>query len=314
MKISKKSFLLALMASVGFGAACSADGTGAVPPGTYATAGAPGPFGGTMGTVVDSGGTVAAGGSSSVEIKSSADSGGAGSSTVQAGTPAASTSPSAGSTAITTIPSGGNSGTAGASKPSTTAVGGSTGGGRTATAGTIAAGGTTAEAGSTARGGTIAAGGTTGAGGTTARTGGTTAAGGAGGSASTGTGASNWWPTAYDANVSPNGKHNVGKACLSCHKTGGQGPAWLFGGTIYDQAGSTGVGHVQVGIKDGTKFFSAYSASNGNIWVPLGSNSVNWATAEIRIRTATGESTMTKVATSGDCNSCHDSTNRITTP
>lgn len=308
MKTSMNPILLALTVSAGLWAACSADGTGTVPPGAYGTAGAPGQFGGAMGTVVDSGGTVAAGGSSSAGVVSSADSGRGGSSSVQAGTPAASTSPSAGSTAITTIPSGGNSGTAGASKPATTAAGGSTAGGRTATTGTTAAAGTTGA------GGTSAAGGTTGAGGTTARTGGTTAAGGAGGATSTGTGTSDWWPTAFDANASPNGKHNAGKACLSCHKTGGQGPAWLFGGTIYNQAGSTGVGHVQVGIKDGTKFFSAYSASNGNIWLPLGSNSVNWATAEIRVRTATSESSMTKAPTNGDCNSCHDSTNRIMTP
>jgi hypothetical protein len=69
-----------------------------------------------------------------------------------------------------------------------------------------------------------------------------------------------------------------------------------------------------VGIKDGTKFVSAYSASNGNIWLPLGSTTINWASAEIRIRNATGEKIMTDPTTTGDCNSCHVSGSRIMTP
>jgi hypothetical protein len=329
MKTSNTTVLAALIATAGFVVACSSDGTGAVPPGVYGGETA-GQFGGAIGTTNSSvGGSVAAGGSDKAGALSPGGATGAagspvaGSTAGQAGSTAITTIPAGGSSAITTVPRGGSSG-AGTTSPGSTAAGGNAGagggataGGTTAAGGTTGAGGTKAVGGTTAVGGTSAAAGATGAGGTTTRTGGTTAAGGAGGSTGTGTGASNWWPTAFDANANPSplsGKHNPGRACLGCHKTGGQGPAWLFGGTIYDQAGSAGVNHVQVGIKDGTKFFSAYSATNGNIWLPLGSNSINWATAEIRVRTAAGESTMTKTATSGDCNSCHDSTNRITMP
>lgn len=105
--------------------------------------------------------------------------------------------------------------------------------------------------------------------------------------------------------------HRAGDACLSCHRSGGSAPAWLYGGTVY--SGSAGVAHVQVGIKDGSNFYSSYSADNGNIWLPASAGSVNWATAEIRIRGSAGEAIMPGHG-NGDCNTCHGSSNRITAP
>jgi len=212
---------------------------------------------------------------------------------------------------------GGGTDNSGSTSPggATGTAGSPMGGSSPAPAGTTAIT-TTPSGGSPAAGGTSAGGSATSAGGTSTGTGGTTSAGGTGGSASTG--ADTWWPSAFDANATPspsNGKHNPGKACLTCHYTGGQGPAWLFGGTVFDKTESSGVAHVQVGIKEGGKFFSAYSANNGNIWLPMGSSAVTWANAEIRVRTATGEKKMMSFPLNGDCNnSCHVPGNRTQAP
>ena len=61
---------------------------------------------------------------------------------------------------------------------------------------------------------------------------------------------------------------------------------------------------MQVGVKSGTNLYTAYTATNGNFWV-AGTQTVNWATVEIRARNANGEKKMTSAPTSGACNSCH---------
>ncbi|HEX7598096.1 MAG TPA: hypothetical protein VF518_07760, partial [Polyangia bacterium] len=105
------------------------------------------------------------------------------------------------------------------------------------------AGRTTAEGGTTAAGGTVAGGTTTLGGTTSTRAGGAPSSGGA-------TGTSSWWPSAFDATAVPSpadGHNNAGEACLSCHQNGGKSDPdggksdpWLFGGTIYDKAGTNG--------------------------------------------------------------------------
>jgi hypothetical protein len=310
-----------LIVAAGYSVGCSSDGNGQVPPGVLHGSGgstametvpassassggssSSSDTTGAAGSVASSAstGTASPGGSTAgVSVTSSAGASAAGSSPSAAGTLAAGGTTSAGGT----VAAGGSS-RAGGTTAATTAGGGAVTGGATSVGGVVS------SAGGTRTGGAV--GGAAGAGGTGGlRTGGTTSS-----VTSSGT-VSNWWPTAFDAAASPNpanGKHNAGKACLSCHVSGGQAPSWLFGGTIYDSAGTTGVAHLQIGIKDGTKFFSTYSATNGNIWLPTASNTVNWANAEIRLRSATGEKIMGKTATSGDCNSCHSSGNRILTP
>jgi hypothetical protein len=126
-----------------------------------------------------------------------------------------------------------------------------------------------------------------------------------------------WWPTAYDANGTPSpsdGHHQDGESCLSCHTGAGEAPAWLFGGTLYNASGTSGQAHVEVGIRDGVQFYSAFSGENGNVWAPQGSSSINWDNAEIRLRNAGGETLMPSKGDNGDCNHCHDSKLRIIVP
>jgi hypothetical protein len=284
MKPSGRLFFAVFFATAGLVAACSSDGTG--PASSVASGGsngghteATGQTGGSSGSTSVVGGSTGAGGAE----------------------PAGGRSSAAGSTAIASLPTGGSAGLAGS------------------TASVSAAGRTTAEGGTSAVGGTVA-GGTTTLGGTTSpstRVGGAPASGGS-------TGTSSWWPSAFDATAVPtpaDGKHHAGEACLDCHRNGGKSDPdggksdpWFFGGTIYGKAGTNGVGQVQVGIKEGSSFFSAYSARNGNIWMPLGPNSITWANAEIRVRTATGEKAMISFPLDGDCNSCHNSLMPILMP
>ena len=306
MRTSQTLIFGVLIVSAGHETGCSSDGTGPVPPGAlHASGGSAAVVTSSAGSSASPAGATSAGGTA-LGGATSASSAPGGASTAAGGTTATTSSSTIGQAGATA--QGGATGAGGAAGGSIKTTATSTGtsmGGATATGGTRI-GGTTSGTGGTLTGGTTS--GTTVTGGT--RTGGTTSTG-------TSTGTGSWWPAAFSATTLPNpsnGNHNAGRACFSCHGSGGSAPSWLFGGTIYDSAGTTGVGHLQVGIKDGTKFFSAYSATNGNIWLPTASNTVNWANAEIRIRSATGEKIMPSAATSGDCNSCHSSGNRISTP
>jgi hypothetical protein len=144
---------------------------------------------------------------------------------------------------------------------------------------------------------------------------------GTGGSATggLGTGGSAFWKTVtYSSTGLPNpsdGNHNQGQNCRQCHDGSTNAPVWMFGGTVYLANGTTPAPNVQVGVNDGTNLFTAYSATNGNFWV-AGTRTVNWATAEVRIRNAKGELTMAGATPAATCNLCHNSTTypRITAP
>jgi hypothetical protein len=83
---------------------------------------------------------------------------------------------------------------------------------------------------------------------------------------------------------------------------------------VYNASGTSGLAHVEVGIRDGAQFYSAYSGENGNVWIPQGSSSVNWDNAQIRVRNGFGEILMSSKGDNGDCNHCHDSKFRIIVP
>jgi len=147
-----------------------------------------------------------------------------------------------------------------------------------------------------------------------ATSGGATSGGASSGGDTSAGGADFWQGTAYNASGLPNpsnGNHNAGQDCMGCHNSGSR--QWLFGGTIYQSNGSAAPS-VQVGIWDGTKLVTAYSATNGNIWLPVSSGPIDWANAEVRIRDSNGERTMTGDTPSAACNSCHNSSMRITAP
>ncbi len=89
----------------------------------------------------------------------------------------------------------------------------------------------------------------------------------------------------------------------------------MFGGTIYLSNTTSPAPNVQVGINDGTTLYTTYTASNGNFWL-AGAGSLNWAKAQVRIRDANGELTMSGATPASTCNVCHNSTTypHITAP
>lgn len=126
-----------------------------------------------------------------------------------------------------------------------------------------------------------------------------------------------FWPSAYSSTGAPSTTESAyhatnstaGQSCMSCHSaTSTQATTKLvFGGTVFKADGTTGAGNVQVGVSDGTNKYFVYSAANGQYWqVGTGTENVNWAAADIRIRTGAGE--QVKAATdnrNADCDSCH---------
>jgi len=104
--------------------------------------------------------------------------------------------------------------------------------------------------------------------------------------------------------------HNVGKACLTCHDGNGRPPQFTLGGSITtDEV-------VEVGVRDGTGLTTVCTGDNGNFYLK-GSDTVDWANAEIRLRSATGETTNPKhpgIEPNGNCNNCHEDSNALTSP
>lgn len=104
--------------------------------------------------------------------------------------------------------------------------------------------------------------------------------------------------------------HYTGQQCVNpaCHKH-----KISFGGTTYQSNGATAIGNVQIGIRMGGTLVTTYSGSKGNFYANL--SGTGWSSAQIAIRTATGTAVMpTNASASGDCNTCHGSSNRIVTP
>jgi hypothetical protein len=140
-------------------------------------------------------------------------------------------------------------------------------------------------------------------------TGGTGGEAGVAGAAGTdgGAEAAAFWEESYDPAGLPdvqNGKHSPGMNCERCHASGDE--TFLFGGTVYEADGTTAAPNVEVGVRDGTNFYSSYTATNGNFWVlATGGATIDWANADVRVRNQKGERQKEITATSGACNSCH---------
>lgn len=102
-----------------------------------------------------------------------------------------------------------------------------------------------------------------------------------------------------------------------CHVAGSRAPAFLYGGTVYQANGTTAAAGVQVGVSDGTRTYSTYSASNGNFWLPSSAGTLDWSKALVRLRNATGETIKpagTSVGAGCNGNGCHSAGSRITAP
>ena len=163
-----------------------------------------------------------------------------------------------------------------------------------------------------------AIGGASGVGGSSSSTGGGTAK-----SSSTGGATSSYWPSAYSSTGTASTPYHMttpagSVPCMTCH--GPSSPSSLstikivFGGQIFKSDGTTPAGNVQIGVSDGTKKYFVYSAPNGYYW-QLGTDTVDWASADIRTRSANGENI--KKATddrNADCDSCHSASSTTATP
>lgn len=155
-------------------------------------------------------------------------------------------------------------------------------------------------------------GGTSGVGGTSSTAGGSTSK-----SSGTGGATGSYWPSAFSSTDTASTPYHMttpagSVPCMTCH--GPTSPSALstvkivFGGTVFKADGTTGAPNVQVGVSDGTKKYFVYTAPNGYYWA-LGTDTVNWASADIRTRSATGESIKKSTdARTADCDSCHSAT------
>ena len=178
-------------------------------------------------------------------------------------------------------------------------------GGMSSTGGTQDTGGNVGSGGSKLDAGTRP---DTGLGGSTSTggggSGGMVGTGGRGSGGMTGAGgtSSSFWPNAYKATTGASGM-NTGQDCMSsCHNHG-----FALGGTVYDSSGKP-KSQVEIGVKlTSGQFISVFSGSDGNFH--YSGSGLNLASADIRVRDATGESQMpVNSASSGACNSCHTGT------
>jgi hypothetical protein len=203
----------------------------------------------------------------------------------------------------TMIASGGQiaSGTTGISSGGTTTSTGMSSGGVTTTTSVVATGGV-------ATGGATAATGGKSTGGATSATGGATSA--TGGAATGGNTAKACVPAATGGPKAM----NPGTACISCHSGANPsaGVAITLGGTIYSGVSSTtAVSGATVTITDSKKVVTTLvTGSTGNFYT---NKSISFP-AQVAVSKCPDTATMISTVSSGDCNSCHGSTNRIHLP
>jgi hypothetical protein len=149
--------------------------------------------------------------------------------------------------------------------------------------------------------------------------------GGGDGSSNTNGSGSTYWPSAYDPNGVPSAAESQyhlntpasGQTCMACHSAGSTESTiqLVFGGTVFKADGTTPAANVQVGVVDGTKKYFVYTATNGQYWVK-GTDSLPWSTtADIRIRSASGEKAKKSTDDrNADCDSCHVGVDTLKTP
>ena len=185
----------------------------------------------------------------------------------------------------TTVPAAGGT-------PST---GGQPSGGTTA----LASGGTTV----TAAGGTKATGGTS-----AVATGGGKATGGS--TATGGTTAATTAAACIPAATGGPSAMNAGQACVSCHSS--QSPTFKLGGTLYSAAtGGSAVSGATVTITDANgKVTTLVTGSSGNFYTAA---TIAYP-AKVSVSKCPNTVAMSSTISTGDCNSCHNSSMRIHIP
>ena len=147
---------------------------------------------------------------------------------------------------------------------------------------------------------------------TSSGTGGSTSSG-TGGSTSSGTGGGDYWGgESYDPNgqpfepAQPPGWHGPGMnnaVCGDCHD-GNNEELWMYGGIVFQSDGVTGAGNVEVGVMSGGTLRATYSNADGLYWFPNDGGTIDWPSADVRIRNGNGEAMMNSEA-APSCMSCH---------
>lgn len=106
-----------------------------------------------------------------------------------------------------------------------------------------------------------------------------------------------------EAPVLPDGNHNAGMACLSCHTGQAVAPRWTLAGTLYDsRQGTAPIAGATVTVIDATGAEHALvTASNGNFYTSAA------ITFPVTVSASKCPDTreMTSLVGSGDCNGCH---------
>lgn len=101
---------------------------------------------------------------------------------------------------------------------------------------------------------------------------------------------------------------NKDAACLTCHKNGGAGPAFLFAGTAFlDKAGTMVAADKEIRVRskaDGTAYIT-HSDADGNFWLKLGVPA-GFYPGLSGMRDGAKTSLMTAAINNGDCNGCHN--------
>jgi hypothetical protein len=105
--------------------------------------------------------------------------------------------------------------------------------------------------------------------------------------------------------------HNAGKDCMNCHGSGGSGPGFAFGGTVYDGSGAAVVG-AEVRFVDSTgKATSVYSGPSGTFYLHGTGFSgpahvgVRDATNTQEMFTALQSGAQSPASSGGACSACH---------
>jgi hypothetical protein len=116
---------------------------------------------------------------------------------------------------------------------------------------------------------------------------------------------------AFTSKTGPNGHHNVGQDCLSCHDGSSGAPEFSFAGTLYDASGNA-VGGAEVRVVDAMgNAVSVTTGSDGNFY-QFGSSAFA-GPGHAGIRNATTTDLMVSAVTKGGCNACHCSGGGCTT-
>lgn len=121
--------------------------------------------------------------------------------------------------------------------------------------------------------------------------------------------AAQWWK--YQGNTESASMH-PGDTCISCHTTEHGGPTYSYAGTVYPNVNDTtdcrGVSGVKVEILDADDNVIGTTTSNtaGNFYLKKSSYPFKPYRARLTLAGRTREMQLVQ-SSSGDCNSCHDS-------